>query len=251
MDVSITRLIETLILPPGGLLLLALIGLSLWRLAFGRRLLGFSLILLLLLSLPITSELLHRTLETESVIDPARIASEQPQAIVVLGGGRDLDAPEYGGDTLSPRSLGRLRYAAKLAREHRLPVIPSGGNPGSLGVAEAVLARDLLTTEFAVPVMAIERRSNTTWENARYMAQLMKQQGIGRIVLVTDAGHMSRSLYAFERNGIQPIPAPTNFLSTPNRFAEPGGRYLPSAQALKESRDALHELLGMLWYRIK
>jgi uncharacterized SAM-binding protein YcdF (DUF218 family) len=251
LDVSVTRLIETLILPPGGLLFLGLLGLFFWRHAFGRRLLAFSLLVLLLLSLPITSELLYHTLETEPVITPERIASDRPQAIVVLGGGRDLDAPEYGGDTLSPRSLGRLRYAAKLARENALPVIPSGGNPGSLGVAEAVLARDLLTSEFGVQVSAIERRSNTTWENARYTAQLMKQKGIERIILVTDAWHMSRSLYAFERNGIHPTAAPTNFLSITSRLVSPAERYLPSARALKESRDALHELLGMFWYRLK
>ena len=251
MDVATTRLIESLILPPGALLFLGLLGLFFWRLAFGRRLLAFSLLVMLLLSLPVTSDLLYRSLETKPVIDPERIATEQPQAIVVLGGGRDLDALEYGGDTLSPRTLSRLRYAAKLAREHQLPVIPSAGNPGSQGVAGAVLARDLLTTEFAVPVMAIERRSNTTWENARYTAQLMKQLDIERIILVTDAGHMNRSLYAFERNGIHPIPAPMNFLSVSSNLVSPGERYLPSARALKESRDALHELLGLLWYRLK
>lgn len=251
MDVATTRLIESLILPPGGLLLLGILGLLLWRHGFGRRLLGFSLLLLLLLSLPVTSELLYSTLETEAVITPERVSEAQPQAIVVLGGGRDLDAPEYAGDTISPRALGRLRYAARLAREIGLPVIPSGGNPGAIGVAEAELARDLLSREFNVSVMAIERRSNTTWENARYTAQLMKQLQIERIILVTDAGHMKRSLYAFERNGIHPLPAPTNFLSVTRRTISPGHRYLPSASALKESSDALHELLGLLWYRLK
>ena len=251
MDVATSRLIETLILPPGSLLLLGLLGLLLVRHALGRRLLAFSLVTLLLLSLPVTSDLLYRTLETEPVITPERLTAAQPQAIVVLGGGRDLGAPEYGGDSISPRTLGRLRYAAKLARETGLPVIPSGGNPGSIGVAEAVLARDLLIRELGVQVMAIERRSNTTWENARYTAQLMKQLGIEDIILVTDAWHMKRSLYAFERNGLHPLPAPTNFLSVTSGLVSPAERYLPSANALKESRDALHELLGMLWYRLK
>jgi uncharacterized SAM-binding protein YcdF (DUF218 family) len=251
LDIATTRLIENLILPPGGPLFLALLGLLFSRHTFGRRLLGLSLILLLLLSLPVTSELLYVSLETEPVITPARLAADQPEAIVVLGGGRDLDAPEYAGDTLSPRTLVRLRYAAKLARETGLPVIPSGGNPGAVGIAEAVLARDLLIKEFGVSVSAVERRSNTTWENARYTAQLLQQLDIERILLVTDAGHMKRSLYAFERNGLQPTPAPMNFLSTAGPTISPGERLLPSATALKESRDALHELLGLLWYRLK
>jgi uncharacterized SAM-binding protein YcdF (DUF218 family) len=251
LDVATTRLIESLILPPGGLLFLALLGLLFWRHAFGRRLLGLSLVLLLLLSLPVTSELLYASLETEPALSPARLAAQRPQAIVVLSGGRNLDAPEYAGDTLSTRTLGRLRYAAKLARETGLPVIPSGGNPGAVGVPEAVLAQDLLTREFGVSVSAIERRSNTTWENARYTAQLMKQLEIERALLVTDAGHMKRALYAFERNGLHPTPAPMNFRSIASSTVSPGERVLPSAVALKESRDALHEMLGLVWYRLK
>jgi uncharacterized SAM-binding protein YcdF (DUF218 family) len=251
MDVATSRLIEAVVLPPGGLLLLGLTGLLLWRMKLGRRLLALSLILLLILSLPLTADLLYLSLEREPVITAERIAANQPQAIVVLGGGRDLNAPEYAGDTISPRSLARLRYAAKLSRKTGLPLIPSGGNPGAVGDAEAVIARDLLQDEFGVSVLEIERHSNTTWENARYTAQLMKQRGIERIILVTDAGHMSRSLYAFRRNGIEPTPAPTSFRSIVTQEVSPLERYLPSAKALHESVDALHELIGTLWYRLK
>jgi uncharacterized SAM-binding protein YcdF (DUF218 family) len=251
VDVTTSRLIEALVLPPGGLLLLGLVGLLMWRNRLGRHLLALSLILLLILSLPVTADLLHQVLERSPVLTAERLSLDQPQAIVVLGGGRNLDAPEYDGDTVSLRTLARLRYAAKLSRKTGLPVIPSGGKPGAIGHAEAVIARDLLQDEFGVPVLEIERRSNTTWENARYTAQLMKQHHIERIILVTDASHMSRSLYAFRRNGIQPTPAPTNFLSLVTHETSPLARYLPSATAIKGSRDALHEFVGMLWYRLK
>ncbi len=251
MDVSTTRLIEALLLPPGGLLLLGILGLLLSRTRFGKSLLALSLLALFALSLPVTADLLYLALEGEPVISLERIAQEQPQAIVVLGGGRDLNAPEYHGDTIKPRTLARLRYAARLARETGLPVIPSGGSPGAVGEAEAVIARDLLENEFGVPVRDIERRSNTTWENARYTAALMKTLGIERIILVTDAGHMSRSLYAFHRNGITPLPAPMNFHSVVSHETSPLERYLPSAEALKESADAVHELIGAIWYGMK
>ena len=251
MDVATTRLIEALILPPGSLLVLALGGLLLSHRRLGRRLLAFSVLLLTFLSLPVTSDLLYSVLEREVAITPERIGQDRPQAIVVLGGGRNLDAPEYARDSLRPRALARLRYAAKLSREHGLPVIPSGGNPGAVGEAEAVIARDLLQQEFGVPVLDIERRSNTTWENARYTAQLMKKHGIERVILVTDAGHMARALYAFARNGISPTPAPSHYLSSKTQEISALGRYLPSARALHESSDALHEFLGLLWYRLK
>jgi uncharacterized SAM-binding protein YcdF (DUF218 family) len=251
MSLATSRLIEALVLPPGGLLLLGLAGLLMWRKRLGRLLLALSLALLLILSLPVASDLLNLSLEQAPVLTQERISLDRPQAIVVLGGGRHLNAPEYGGHTVSVRALARLRYAAKLSRKTGLPVIPSGGSPGAINQAEAVIARNLLQNEFGVPVLEIERRSKTTWENARYTAQLMKQHNIERIILVTDACHMNRSLYAFRRNGIEPTPAPTNFLSGSTHGISPLERYLPSARAIAASRDALHEIIGMLWYRLK
>jgi uncharacterized SAM-binding protein YcdF (DUF218 family) len=251
LDVTTTRLIEALLLPPGGLIFLGLIGLLLYHIRLGRILLALSLIPLLLLSLPVSTTLFFSMLERTPALTTERIAAERPQAIVVLGGGRDLNTPEYSGDTIAVRTLARLRYAAKLSRDTGLPVIPSGGNPGAIGETEAVLSRDVLQNEFAVTVFDIERRSNTTWENARYTAQLMKKLDIERVILVTDAAHMTRALYAFQRNGIHPTPAPMNFLSIIGQGVSPVERYLPSAQALKQNSDAIHELIGLLWYQLK
>ncbi len=66
-------------------------------------------------------------------------------------------------------------------------------------------------------------RSQNTWENARYTAQLMKKLGLQKIFLVTDAAHMPRAIYAFDHNGVQPIAAPTGFVYDPRRVI-PGSR---------------------------
>ncbi|MEJ2694008.1 MAG: YdcF family protein [Candidatus Thiodiazotropha sp.] len=251
MDVTVTRLIEALLLPPGGLLFLGLAGLLLWRLKTGRRLLAIALIPLWLMSLPVIADLLFLGLERIPPVSARQIEVERPEVIVVLGGGRDLEAPEYGGDTVSQHTLTRLRYAAKLARQTGLPVIPSGGNPGAIGIPEAKLARDILQDEFNVAVLEIENHSNTTWENARYVAQLLKRLGLSRILLVTDAAHMPRALDSFRRNGVQPLPAPTNFISVSHEEISPLARYLPKGRAVWESSYAIHEYLGWLWYRLK
>jgi len=251
MDVATSRVIEALLLPPGGLSLFAFTGLLFWRTRLGRWMLAWALLLQWLLSLPVTADLLYLGLERYPPVSQAEIEAAAPEAIVVLGGGRNLNAPEYAGDTASEHTLTRLRYAAKIARQTGLPVIPSGGNPGAKGVPEAKISRDILRNEFAVEVKEIEPHSNTTWENARYTAQLMKQLGIQRIILVTDAAHMARALYAFERNGIEPLPAATNYQSIASQEVSRIERYLPSGLAVRDCSYAIHEYLGLLWYRMK
>ena len=82
--------------------------------------------LLWLLALPVLGNSMLRSLEGEP-LDHADLL--QAQAIVVLGGGRYRDAPEYGGDTVGEATLVRLRYAAKLHRETGLPLLVTGGKP--------------------------------------------------------------------------------------------------------------------------
>ncbi len=250
MDITITQLIDSLLLPPGGLILLAFIGLILWQLGFGRRLFVLAVLLLWLSSLPVTEKLLFAGLETYPALDSASLENLQADAIVLLGAGRYRDAPEYAGDTAGPRMLMRLRYAAKLANRLDLPIIPSGGGISDSGSAEAKIYREILRKEFGVRVEHIEHRSKNTWENARYSAQLMKKLGIEKIILVTDAGHMPRAIYAFEVNGIQPIAAPTWFLSRAGQKLRPSF-FIPDPEVMTHVAYALHEYLGLLWYRWK
>jgi uncharacterized SAM-binding protein YcdF (DUF218 family) len=252
MDLHATRIAETLILPPGGPILLGLLGLMLVHHKSGKRLLLIAWTLLLLISLPAVSKLLMAGLESYPTLAQEQLDQLDAEAIVVLGGGRYYQAPEFGGqDSVNRRTLFRLRYAALLARKTGLPVIPSGGIPLILGKAEARINRDVLQDEFGVRVEHIEQQSLTTWENARYTAQLMNKLGIGKIVLVTDAAHMPRAVYAFQHNNIDPIPAPTGFASTPIEGENFWLKILPNANALLTSYTALHEYLGLLWYRLR
>lgn len=250
MDVATTRIIESLLLPPGGPVLLGFIGLLLWRIGLGRKLFVLALLLTWLVSLPVTAKLLMAGLERYPALSEEQIKHTDTDAIVVLGAGRYLKAPEYGQDSVSRNVLFRLRYAAWLAKRTGLPVIPSGGVPLIAGESEARINGNVLREEFGVRVEHIEQRSRSTWENARYTAQLMKKMGIGQIILVTDAAHMPRAMYAFERNGINPLPAPTGFVNIPEH-EHTWLEVLPSAQAMLESYYALHEYLGLLWYRMK
>lgn len=242
-----TYFIASLLLPPTSLLLLALWGVlaAVRRRRWGGALAATSLLLLLVLSVPRFGYLLARTLEPEQSVDLNR--AKTAQAVVILAGGITRSAPEWDGATLSSDTLQRTRYGAALARRLELPILVSGGSPTG-GPAEARLMVAALEQEFALPVRWIEDSSDTTLDNARHSAALLRAAAIDRIVLVTSATHMRRAQRAFEHAGLQVEPAPTAFLGqAPPRLAQ----WMPSIEGLRITDRALREWLGILLYRLR
>ncbi|WP_428608502.1 YdcF family protein [Sedimenticola sp.] len=249
MTQEIVWVLKTLILPPGILILLGLVGLMMGRRLIGKLLLVITLSAFYLLSTNYISGQLMASLETVSALTEAQISSSGAQAIVVLGAGRHEAAPEYNHrDTLNSLNLERVRYAAWLSHKSGLPIIPSGGSPLSEGPSEAALAQAVLEQEFGAKVLTLEEKGRTTREEALALKPLLHRLGIRKILLVTHAWHMLRALDVFEAAGITVQPAPTGFVhgptSRPLFYA-----WLPDAKALLNSYFALHEHLGRLWYR--
>jgi uncharacterized SAM-binding protein YcdF (DUF218 family) len=244
----VTNLIAAFLLPPLNLLLLGVAGLLLWRRrpVIARWLVAASLVLLWLLSTPYVAGSLLRLLEGEpAALD---VKTQPADAIVVLGAGSYLNAPEYGADTVGVDSLARLRYAARLQRETGKPVLVSGGTPLGNALSEAEQMKAVLENEFRVPVKWTESASNNTLENARLSQGILSPAGVRRIYLVTHAWHMPRSVLAFRSAGFEVVPAPTIYtLTQPLSLLD----FLPSADALQTSQRFMHEVIGMLWYRLK
>lgn len=216
---------------------------------YARPILLTSVTLLYLMSIPSVGDTLLRSLESYPPLQLQQTAQQQGEAIVVLGGGH-AESPEYQGDTVSAYTLERLRYAARLARRTKLPVLASGGVVFGDHMEEAVLMRDTLEIDFDVPVKWIEPRSRTTWENAKNSAEMLKAANIERVYLVTHAWHMKRAVYAFEQYGIQVTPAPTIY-TMPRKKEGFLPMILPGMGSLRNTHFALHEWIGLLWYKTK
>lgn len=252
MDLSIVwmfkNVIATLLLPPAnGLLLLLLAGLfRRRRWAFGLAV--FAFLLLLAQSLDPVAKLLIEPLERDA--GPVITDPREAQAIVVLAGGRDRSAPEYGGDTVSFLTLERLRYGAVLAKRYGLPVLASGGGPGCGCASEADLIADVLEQELGVPVRWREDQSADTADNATMSAEILLQQGISRIVLVTHAFHMPRARRAFASAGLEVVPAPMGYKVKHSALPESPLDWLPQVKSLRLSHWALHEWIGLAWYKL-
>jgi uncharacterized SAM-binding protein YcdF (DUF218 family) len=246
MSWFITNLLSAFLLPPLNLLLVAVLGVWIWhrRPRIARILITTALALLWLLSTPFVAESLLHQLEG----DPIAVDIRQADAIIVLGGGTYFQAPEYGGDTVSEASLQRLRYAAKLYREIQKPILVSGGKPVGNMLSEAQQMKRVLVEEFNTPVTWTEDSSDNTLENARASLQILQPSKIKRIALVTHAWHMPRAAAAFKAAGFEVIPASTVYTT---RYRIDLLAFIPNAGALHDSKIFMHELIGILWYRLK
>ena len=193
------KIISALILPPTSLILLALLGIYLSRKhpKFGRTLAALSLTTLLILNLPITGNTLLHSLETAPPITEAQL--KDIQAIVILGGGKNNNAPEYRGiDTVNKWTLERLRYGAHLQQQTGKPILVTGGAPYG-GRPEADAMAETLKQDFHAKTIWVEDQSNDTAENAAYSAKILKQHNITNIALVSQAWHLPRAKALFKK----------------------------------------------------
>jgi len=252
----LNRSLEFLLLPPGNLLPLLLVLIVLYPLlrlrpGLTNLALGLGLLQVLVLSLPAVSGWLLDSLE-QQYPPQHELWSRQPlpEAIVVLGAGRNLNAPEYGGQTTSLTGLERLRYAALLHRATGLPILVSGGRPLPDVPSEAELMADILEQEFQVPVRWRETESHTTWQNAFLTDRMLAEDGIHSAWIVTQAWHMPRSLLVFLQQDLHYVPASTSFSSS-IPWSERHMRWVPQQTALGHSLLALHEWMGLIWYRLR
>jgi len=242
--------VKQLLLPPG--LFLILLAAAWWLRRTRPRLAGACFALGLggfwLMSLPVVVQWGAKALEREPVLARSEWASlaERADVIVVLGSGRERGDLAWGEDQPTGIGLERQRYAARLAKASGLPVLTSGGLHYGTPPSEARLMADSMRDDFGVTVRWQEGRSLTTWENAQFTAELLQPLGLKRVVVVTQAWHMPRSVWSFEAAGLTVVPAPVGFLGTDN--GEPFGGWMPTFKSIWRSGQLINEAVGQVGY---
>lgn len=246
------KLLSQLAYPLGlsiALGLLAFLLLSVGRLRSGLLVLALGILWLTPWSLPVVSDALRLSLESRFAREPAS-ALPQTDAIVVLGGGISGGPRDWPDPDLGP-AADRVWHAARLFHAGKAPrMIVSGGSMPWAGERRSEAeAMQRFLADLGVPSGAVllEGRSRNTHENAVYTAQILREQGLGKVLLVTSALHMPRALATFQAAGVDGVAAPTDFEVMP----EPDHlmRWLPDAEALSASTRALKEYLGWWVYR--
>lgn len=240
------QLLKHLLLPPTNFLIIGILGLvrSRRREGAGRWMAIGSFLALTILSMPAVGGYLLYSLQDWPPGMPAPASAMGAGTIVVLGAETAV-APEYHATDVGPLSLVRVRYAARLHALTGLPILASGG-PARTRLAEAMATA--LHEDFHVPEVWVEPASTTTWENARFSAEILRRKGIGKVLLVTHAWHMRRAMASFTAAGIEAVPAPTGEVSFGQLDAL---AFLPSYSGLRDSFFACHEYAGNAYYRLR
>ena len=217
-----------------------------WRKGFGLAVATAAIGSLYLVSMPVTAGLLLRSAEAIASLAPELPAGQRPGAIIVLAA--DARYGEDGPEAVGPLTLERLVEAARQQRQLGLPILVSGGPPSRPERSLAALMSKALEEDFAIPVRWREERSRNTFENAVFSAAILRQAGVGSALVVAHPWDMARALWSFRTVGypVAPLPTPESRESSFSAAA-----FLPQIPALKDSYYALHELIGLGWYRLR
>jgi uncharacterized SAM-binding protein YcdF (DUF218 family) len=215
-----------------------------------------ALAILALMGNPIISSFLVRSLEMAHV--PAG-PLPQAEAIVLLGGVAGPAFPPQ--PTVHLYEADRLVYAAELYSQHKAPLIVVDGTKSNWDKtvpSESELMVQVLK-KLGVPGSAIlqESLSRNTHDGGLNVRQVLLDHDIHKVLLITSALHMPRALAVFKHEGIDAIPAPTDFdnsvalpRSTLKILKDTALDLLPNAESLEQSSRALKEYVGLIAYRI-
>lgn len=268
MFVYLSKMLPYLIYPAGLITLMLCFGLLFCRKKESKNvIMALVLLFVLICGNKLPGAYLIRKLEQAY---PVYDGTETADAIVVLGGGtvtksdpRPTVEINGGGD--------RILYAVKLFREKAAERIVLGGSyipwrDGQVETEEGISSpasemAELMTGMFSIPEesLILQDRSVNTYEEAVVDAALLRELGLRRVILVSSATHMRRAVPLFEKQGLEVIPAPTDFSFSDQEW-ENLLRFdwktaytfiIPTIGNMETLQNAVREYLGYFVYHLR
>ncbi len=258
MFVFLSKILPPLVYPLGLACILLILALVFYRHhRLGRMAILLAFILLWLGGNRLVAFQLARFLEWQYL--PLEEVPEV-DVMVVLGGGTLAANPPR----VMPEVNGagdRLIYAARLYREGKAQkVLLTGGGIEWYSASSTNPAAEMaeLLEMMGVPpeALILEDQSQNTLQNAQNSSKILEELDVRRILLVTSAMHMPRSVRIFERQSLEVIPAPTDYSVTQlgwQRLTSPSLvtwilNLIPNADNLSLTSRALKEIIGAAVY---
>jgi len=203
-----------------------------------------------LLNCPIGEALLTRTLD-DGYKPLVRAADARgAAAVVMLGGGGSI--VRTGNRELSFETDSSALRALETARVYHLLasplVIVSGGSTKKLvGAPPESEAHRSALLALGVPAARIvtESESQNTHDEAVVVGRMLRERGLGTVVLVTSSVHMRRALATFAAQGIAAVPSPSPLHG--DRLSKPFPM-TPNGASGNVTDQAIHEWTSAVYY---
>jgi uncharacterized SAM-binding protein YcdF (DUF218 family) len=249
----LSRLLGFFVIPSNTIAVFAGLGLLLlilrWRHA--AKFAGLALSVLVVAALSPVGNMLFTPLEQRF---PFLAYPDKPiDGIIILGGSYDTVSHSYQSEIVLQEDTYPVTVVPDLARRYpKAKIIFSGGTSDPLkpGLSEAAIVKQIFIS-WGIPADRIltEEQSQTTEENARFTARMLRPTPQSRWLLVTSSYHIPRAMGAFRKAGF-------NVLAFPAGPRTHGwvDFWWPSDTATDNLRRvdlAVHEWLGLAAYRLR
>lgn len=211
-----------------------------------KLMLALSIIWLFFFSYPPAANRLLYSIESK--VPTLHNAPENVRYIYVLGGGHHVDESLPITSQVIEASVVRLGEGIRLYHQlhEKASIVVSGYRGLCDPTTHAVMQKRLaLALGVKKDKIILSPEPRDTEEEAIAAKKLL---GDKPFILVTSASHMTRALNFFKKQGLHPVPAPTNHLAS---IQYPDYTKFFSSDALEKSRIVFHELLGLVWQKIK
>ena len=160
-----------------------------------------------------------------------------------------LERPAYS------QSVDRLLQTISLYKTGKIKKILLTGGSGYVlqpEFKESLITKKVMI-EAGIPAedILVEDRSRNTYENAAFSARVLQEKNLGgKLLLITSAFHMRRSLACFNKAGLMVHPFPVDIKSTPFSFL-PERWIIPDAYGLFLWKMLIREWIGVAAYKFQ
>ncbi len=203
-------------------------------------------------SLPFLPDLLLSNLESSyksHCINSNSSISKDIKYVVILGGGHTFDQNLPLTSQLSRASIIRLMEGIRIYKKFSgIRMVLSGGGKG-IDDTDAFLMAELAKELDVKPRdIIMETKSRDTKDQVIYLKKIIKDSPF---FLVTSASHMKRAMCMFLKEGMKPLPIPTDHQVKISKYRKAIYEYFPRAENLYKMERAIYEYLGLIWAYIR
>ncbi|MDB4683907.1 YdcF family protein [bacterium] len=189
-------------------------------------------------------------MEQEYVVDDPKSIPEC-DAVVVLGSGHRFN-PTGVINIEFNATVDRIIVATELVRLGKgKSLLIGGGYPSKDGfLPEGILVKKWLESWEVInkPILELGVNRNTR-DEALHTAALAREMGWNKIILVTSASHMPRSVAVFKKVGLDVIPVGADFIGANNPVSQSIFHLIPSAGGFSNLKNFMHEQVGWWFYK--